>query len=113
MLYEVITPPPPFAQSPADAPAQETSLFVARENELATLAATFETARRGQGQLTFVIGGAGRGKTMLVREFARQAMATDPELLAVSGNCNAHFGLGDPYLPFREALTMLSGEVEA
>src|SRR5262249_40204453 len=26
--------------------------------------------------------------------------------------CNAHTGSGDPYLPFREALTMLSGEVE-
>jgi tetratricopeptide (TPR) repeat protein len=59
-----------------------------------------------------VIGGAGRGKTWLVQEFARQAQAADGELLIVSGSCNAHTGIGDPYLPFREALTMLCGDVE-
>src|SRR5262249_11620080 len=56
--------------------------------------------------------GAGRGKTTLVQEIARQAQAADPELLVVSGACNAHTGSGDPYLPFREALTMLCGDVE-
>src|SRR5262249_36575360 len=67
----------------------------------------------GAGQILFVIGGAGRGKTMLVQEFVRKAQAADPEILVVSGSCNAHTGSGDPYLPFREALTMLSGDVEA
>ncbi len=86
--------------------------FVAREQELAQLAAALATARSGAGQTLFVIGGAGRGKTMLVQEFARQAQDADPELLVVSGSCNAHTGSGDPYLPFREVLTMLSGEVE-
>jgi tetratricopeptide (TPR) repeat protein len=33
--------------------------------------------------------------------------------LAASGNCNAYSGIGDPYLPFREVLDMLSGDVEA
>src|SRR5499425_1898470 len=47
-----------------------------------------------------------------MQEFARQAQAADPEVLIVSGSCNAHTGTGDPYLPFREALTMLSGDVE-
>src|SRR6185436_717536 len=70
------------------------------------------TDRSGVGQILFVIGGAGRGKTTLVQEFARQAQAADGELLVVSGSCNAHTGSGDPYLPFREALTMLSGDVE-
>jgi predicted ATPase len=86
---------------------------VAREQELAELAAAFATAHGGAGQILFVIGGAGRGKTMLVQEFARHAQAADPELLVVSGACNAHTGSGDPYLPFREALTMLCGDVEA
>jgi predicted ATPase/class 3 adenylate cyclase len=86
--------------------------FVARERELAALAAALATASGGAGQIVFVIGGAGRGKTMLVQEFARQAQADDPELLIVSGSCNAHTGSGDPYLPFREALTMLAGDVE-
>ena len=50
---------------------------------------------------------------MLVQEFARQAQIADAELLVVSGYGNAHTGIGDPYLPFREALTMLTGDVEA
>ncbi|HJZ45507.1 MAG TPA: AAA family ATPase, partial [Roseiflexaceae bacterium] len=87
--------------------------FVAREQEVTALATALATARSGAGQILFVIGEAGRGKTTLVQEFARQAQAADAELLVVSGSCNAHTGSGDPYLPFREALTMLSGEVEA
>jgi predicted ATPase/class 3 adenylate cyclase len=98
------------ADAPLSGPAAP---FVAREPELAALAAALATARSGAGQILFVIGEAGRGKTMLVQEFARQAQAADPELLVVSGASNAHTGIGDPYLPFREALTMLSGEVEA
>jgi class 3 adenylate cyclase/tetratricopeptide (TPR) repeat protein len=87
--------------------------FVAREQELAELADALTTARSGAGQILFVIGGAGRGKTWLVQEFARRTQGADPKLLVVSGSCNAHTGSGDPYLPFREALTMLSGDVEA
>jgi class 3 adenylate cyclase/predicted ATPase len=103
---------PPFL-SAAPPPLGPTAPFVAREQELAELAAALTTARSGAGQILFVIGGAGRGKTTLVQEFVRQAQAADPELLIVSGSCNAHTGSGDPYLPFREALTMLCGDVEA
>ncbi|HJZ49315.1 MAG TPA: AAA family ATPase, partial [Roseiflexaceae bacterium] len=102
---------PPFLSAAPPPPGPATP-FVAREQELAELADALTTARSGAGQILFVIGGAGRGKTMLVQEFARQAQAADAELLVVSGSCNAHTGSGDPYLPFREALTMLSGEVE-
>jgi predicted ATPase len=97
----------------ATSPEKTTSVFVARERELAELESTLDTARAGQGQILFVIGGAGRGKTMLLQEFARRAQAADPELLVFNGYCNAHTGTGDPYLPFREALTLLAGEVEA
>jgi predicted ATPase len=103
---------PPFlsAVPPQPGPAAP---FVAREQELAELAAALTTTRSGAGQILFVIGGAGRGKTMLMQEFARQAQAADPDLLVVSGYGNAHTGSGDPYLPFCEALTMLCGDVEA
>jgi tetratricopeptide (TPR) repeat protein len=104
---------PPFLEPEAGAAEAEVPVFVARERELAELEAVSETAWAGQGQILFVIGGAGQGKTMLVQEFARRAQAADPDLMVVSGYCNAHTGLGDPYLPFREALTMLTGEVEA
>src|SRR5262249_17597213 len=56
--------------------------------------------------------GGGGGRRGGMGAAARQAQAADPELLVVSGSCNAHTGSGDPYLPFREALTMLSGDVE-
>src|SRR5262249_46471894 len=67
----------------------------------------------GGAKFFFRVGGGGRGKAMGVGEFARQAQAADAEVLIVSGSCNAHTGSGDPYLPFRDALTMLCGDVEA
>jgi adenylate cyclase len=63
--------------------------------------------------VVFVTGGAGRGKTALVEEFARRAQDAHPDLLAVAGHCNAYSGVGDPYLPFREVLATLTGDVEA
>lgn len=105
-------PLPAFLKQETTSPGTP-PVFVARERELADLTAALASAQSGQGGIIFVIGGAGRGKTMLVQEFARQAQALDAELLVVNGYCNAHTGVGDPYLPFREALTLLTGEVEA
>jgi hypothetical protein len=34
-------------------------------------------------------------------------------LIVAGGNCNAYTGRGDPYLPFREILELLTGHVEA
>jgi DNA-binding SARP family transcriptional activator len=90
----------------------ERPVFVAREAELAWLAGHLETALAGQSRVVFVTGGPGRGKTALMSHFARQALAAHPDLLVASGACNAYAGVGDPYLPFRETLAMLSGDVE-
>src|SRR5262245_3350333 len=79
---------PPFLKADPPPPGPATP-FVAREQELAELADALATAGSGAGQILFVIGGAGRGKTMLVQEFARQAQAAVAELLVVSGSCNA------------------------
>jgi DNA-binding SARP family transcriptional activator len=111
---------PPVQRPPLQAPAflSETvappraPTFVARERELDELAAALASARDGTGQLLFVIGGAGRGKTSLVQEFARRAQAEMAGLLVASGTCNAYTGSGDPYLPFREILIALAGDVE-
>jgi DNA-binding SARP family transcriptional activator len=91
----------------------ERPVFVAREQELAQLDGYLEATLAGRGQVVFVTGGPGRGKTALMREFARQAMEAHPELLVAHGNCNAYSGVGDPYLPFREVLGMLTGDVES
>jgi DNA-binding SARP family transcriptional activator len=92
-------------------------LFVARERELAQLHAFLSGTLAGRGQVIFVTGGPGRGKTALLDAFTRQAMASHPTLLVASGNCNALPGAaysdaGDPYLPFRDVMAMLTGDVE-
>jgi predicted ATPase/DNA-binding SARP family transcriptional activator len=110
--------------SPSHLPAQrplfldeevpvERPVFVARERELAQLDGFLHKALAGQGQVVFVTGDAGQGKTALIREFARRAQAAHPDLVVASGHGNAHTGIGDPYLPFREVLSLLTGDVEA
>jgi adenylate cyclase len=93
--------------------AFEPPLFVGREGELAKLDAFLDGALAGQGRVIFVTGDPGRGKTALLEAFARRAMEAHPKLLVAIGNCNAYSGLGDPYLPFREVMGMLTGDVEA
>jgi predicted ATPase len=87
--------------------------FVGRERELQALHGYLDLALAGQGQVCFVTGQAGSGKTALVRHFMQQSLAADPDLVVSLGSCNAQTGIGDPYLPFREALAMLTGDAAA
>ncbi len=87
--------------------------FVARKQELGRLKNSLEASLLGQGQVIFVTGEAGSGKTALLQEFARQAQELYPDLIVAFGKCNAHTGIGDPYLPFIELLGLLTGDVEA
>jgi tetratricopeptide (TPR) repeat protein len=91
----------------------ETGIFVGRERELARLDTSLDEVLSGRGQVTLVTGEAGTGKTALVGEFARRAGEAHPELVVASGNCNAQTGSGDPYLPWREVMGLLTGDVEA
>jgi adenylate cyclase len=91
----------------------ERPLFVARERELAQLGGHLDAALAGHGKVVFVTGDAGCGKTALMQEFSRRAQAAHPDLVVAGGHGNAHTGVGDPYLPFREVLGMLTGDVEA
>lgn len=91
----------------------EPAPFVARENELVQLEEHLERALANQGRVVFVTGEAGSGKTALINTFCRRAQENHEDLVVVTGNCNAYTGFGDPYLPFREALEMLSGDVES
>ena len=88
-------------------------LFVARQRELAQLMALLEqTMLDGNPRAMMIAGEAGQGKTSLLRAYAQQAEVLYPELLVVSGSCNAYTGIGDPYLPFRQILGHLTGDVE-
>jgi DNA-binding SARP family transcriptional activator/tetratricopeptide (TPR) repeat protein len=101
---------PPFL---AGEDAAEPAVFVARKGELAKLATFLEATLAGRGQVAFITGDAGSGKTALIQEFARQAQADHPDLIVAGGHGNAHTGAGDPYLPFREILGLLTGDVKA
>ncbi len=88
-------------------------VFVARERELEMLNSYLQNAVEGLGGVVFLTGGPGRGKTALLEEFGRQAIDHHPDLLVVGGECSAYRGIGDPYLPFRRMMAMLTGDVEA
>jgi len=71
-------------------------LFVARERELAQLHGFLEEAISGNGRVVFISGHAGQGKTFLLQEFVRQAVANRDDRLAVGGRCSNYRGVGDP-----------------
>lgn len=77
-------------------PAVARGVFVAREGELGWLGTALSGALEGRGRGVFVVGGPGRGKTMLLNEFARRALDAHPGLLVAMGTCNAYTGVGDP-----------------
>ncbi len=83
--------------------------FVGREQELADLWERLLVALEGQGQVCLIQGQAGSGKTALVLHFAQRALALQSDMAVGIGSGNAQTGIGDPYLPFREALLMLTG----
>ncbi len=87
-------------------------IFVSRDKELQQLDDKLSLMIEGQGQVCFVTGEAGFGKSTLTAEFARRAQERNEELLVVIGDCNAQTGIGDPYLPFRELLAMLAGDID-
>ena len=84
-------------------------VFVARTRELAKLDAFLGRAVAGHGQVCFVSGEPGSGKTALVQEFARRALAQNQELITATGTCNAQTGIGEAFLPCREVLDELTG----
>ena len=110
ILCETLPGPPAFLKD--DIPI-EIPLFVARQRELARLDRYLQSAFDGQGKVVLITGEAGAGKTALIQEFSRRAQDSHPDLVIAVGHCNAHTGVGDPYLPFREILGLLTGDVES
>jgi predicted ATPase len=86
--------------------------FVARQAQLAQLRTWLDRALAGHGQVAFVVGEAGAGKTTLIAEFASRAEEAHQDLVFAMGTCDAQTGTGDPYLPFREILDQLTGDAE-
>ncbi len=87
--------------------------FVARESQMARLNSALTKAMAGAGDVIFVSGEAGSGKTALLGEFTLEAMHRHASVLVAGGTCSAPSGMGDPYQPFREILQLLTGDIEA
>lgn len=104
------SPPPFFLRSPSLAPKR--SILVCREEPLSRMNGALDLALKGQGQMLLISGSAGQGKTALVQDFIRRALEAYPQLAAAWGDSRDYFGSGDPFLPFREILEMLTGQVE-
>lgn len=86
---------------------------VARDQEFSRLDAALETVLAGDGEVMFVRGESGAGKTSLITEFAARARARHEDLLVAVGRCDPQSGRGDAFLPFREVLQALTGDTAA
>jgi predicted ATPase/DNA-binding winged helix-turn-helix (wHTH) protein len=83
--------------------------LVGREAEIGQLAQHLAQARRGVRQVVFVTGEPGIGKTTLVDTFLAKVASGMPLRLA-RGQCIAHYGAGEAYLPVLDALGRLCRE---
>ena len=103
---------PAFLDEPAETAERPQEPFVGRESQLKQLEGFMDAAVGGRGQVAFVSGEAGWGKTRLLAEFAGRAQQQHPGLIVAAGVCTGYADMGDPYLPFREILRTLSGDIE-
>ncbi|MCW5842408.1 MAG: AAA family ATPase [Caldilinea sp.] len=87
-----VTRPDVAAECAPDA-ADGAHLFV-RAKELACLEDALARACAGDGQVVFVAGEAGSGKSALLHEFARRALATYDTLAIATGSGTAQTGAG-------------------
>ena len=82
------------------------SPLVGRERELDALSAAFDSAREGRGQVAFLVGEAGIGKSRLLYEF-RQQLQGEPHIW-FGGRC-ASYGQNTAYLCVVDALQISFG----
>jgi DNA-binding SARP family transcriptional activator len=110
---ELVRPAVAVVVPPLPEEEPEPSLFVGRRWELEQLGGALAAVQNGHGQLRFVTGEAGSGKTSLVNAFARHAQEADDRLLVCRAQGYVATGTGNPYLLFRDLLAQLTGDVTA
>jgi class 3 adenylate cyclase/tetratricopeptide (TPR) repeat protein len=77
--------------------------FVGRDRELQTLLARFADVEAGHGQVVFVAGDAGIGKSRLLYELRRRLAEENRAVSWVEGQC-VSFGQSIPFLPLVDLL---------
>ncbi len=90
----------------------EQRVFVGRERQLSRLDRFLTDALAGKGGVCFITGEAGSGKTELFKEFFARSEDKYADLVVAVGRCNSQTGEGEAYLPFKEILRLLTGDVE-
>ena len=107
----------PHRKARRDMSTEGLTALVGREAELDTLMQIFQRVKTGQGQVVFVAGEAGIGKSRLILEFRRRFAAAGEDATWLEGRC-VSFGHAVPFLPlveqFRENFRIeeLDGEPE-
>ncbi|MBI3247508.1 MAG: AAA family ATPase [Deltaproteobacteria bacterium] len=89
--------------------SHQTAEIVGRQQTLMQLQDRLADTLAGEQQLLFITGESGIGKTALIDTFLAQ-IAEDPRLWIARGQCVAHYGEGEAYLPVFEALHRLCHE---
>lgn len=78
--------------------------FVGREGEMQKLQDSFQAMTQGLGGAVFLTGEPGIGKTSLSEEFLSRVASSYPHVLSARGRCVEHYGTGEAYLPFLDAI---------
>lgn len=92
------------APLPVDDPVQ--ARFVGREREIAFLQEALSAADSASGQVAFVVGDAGLGKSRLIGELRTRTAGRDH--VWIEGRCTA-YGATSPFLPLVDALRRMLG----
>ncbi len=107
-----IVAPAPFPFLPHSTSALELRrppVLIGRQPTLVQLHEHLAHTLRGEQRVLFISGESGIGKTALVDAFLEQ-IAADQRLWVARGQCVAHYGEGEAYLPIFEALARLCRE---
>src|SRR5262247_1838242 len=80
--------------------------LVGRQGDVEAVEQCFQRAAQGARQLVLLSGEAGIGKTTVV-ELVLARLAPERGVRMARGQCAEHYGEGEPYLPFLEALGQL------
>ena len=111
-LHSEPLPLPGFLDDSAPLFVQDPPPFVGREAEMDRLSGYLGDAVSGNGRLALVTGVSGIGKSSLLRQFYNAAQEEHADLIVSIGSCSPYLWKGDPFLPFREVLRMLAGELD-
>jgi tetratricopeptide (TPR) repeat protein len=84
-----------------------------REPHLARLTGAIDEMVAGRPQAVFLTAEAGSGKTWLIAEACRQAVARHEDLVVVWGNCQPGPRITDPFQPFRQILRLMVGDTRS